>query len=146
MHSYSNGNGAAILPAIDTQVITGRGLAHRELDARQRAALVADVLEGAAVFVPSQAQLAAIFNVSIPYIAVARRLTPGERAAIVRGWNPVSFTKLMNPPRQLSLAGPVIPTMKISDTTEITDIALEGLARIVGPDRMLNAAAAAELA
>jgi hypothetical protein len=126
-------------------VITGASLVHRQLDARQKACLVADVLDGMVTFTPSAKQLADIFDVSVPYINVARRLSAGKRTAILRGRDPVSFTGLMNPPpRQLSLMGPVIPDMRMTDTTKITNSYLETVIRAVGVDRALEAAIAAE--
>ena len=111
MHSYSSRGpqAATLLPPITTQTITGASLAHRQLDKRQRAVLAADMLDGLVTFTPSAKQLADIFDVSVPYINVARKLSAGKRAAILKGWDPVSFADLMNPPpRQLSLLGPVI--------------------------------------
>jgi hypothetical protein len=140
MQKYSNGGAAAtLLPPIPTRTIVGASLAHRQLDARQRAVLAADVLDGVVTFTPTQAQIALICGVSVPYIMVARKLSPGKRAAILRGWDPTSFAELMNPPRQLSLAGPAIPDMRV-----ITDIDLEHVARVVGVERMLAAAVAVE--
>jgi hypothetical protein len=113
---------------------------HRQLTKRQRAILAADVLDGLVTFSPSQKQLADLLDVSVPYINVARRLSAGKRTAILRGWDSVSFTELMSPPpRQLSLAGPVIPNMKV-----ITDADLENLVRNAGIERVLEAACAVE--
>jgi hypothetical protein len=142
MHSYISGGpqAATLLPPIPTPTIVGAGLANRQLDKRQRAILAADVLDGVVRLDPSQKQLAQIFGVSVPYVMIARKLSPGKRAAILRGWDPTPFTELMNPPpRQLSLAGPVIPTMKA-----ITDIDLQNLIRTVGIERALDAAVAVE--
>jgi hypothetical protein len=141
VYHSTNGNGGAatILPPTINKVITGAGLANRRLDKRQRACLVADVIDGVVTFIPSQQQLAHIFGVSVPYIELARKLPIGKRTAILRGFDPVSFTDLMNPPRQLSLRGPVIPDLKV-----IPDTVLENLARAVGVDRLLAAAIAVE--
>jgi hypothetical protein len=141
MHSYTNGRPAAatLLPPIPTRTIVGAGLANRHLDKRQRACLAADVIDGVVTFIPSQQQLAHIFGVSVPYIELARKLPIGKRTAILRGFDPVSFAELMNPPRQLSLAGPVIPNMKV-----ITDSDLEQMIRAVGLERALAAAVAVE--
>jgi hypothetical protein len=138
-HHAKNGNGGAvtILPPT-TKVIRGVSLAHRELDAPQLAVLAADVADRLVTFIPSQQQLARLFGVSVPYIRAAQRLSPSQRAAILRGLDPVSFTDLVNPPR-LSLAGPMIPDLKV-----IPDIVLENLARAVGVDRLLAAAIAVE--
>jgi hypothetical protein len=136
MHSYINGRSAAILPL---RTIRGHSLAHCQLTKQQRAVLAADVIDGLAAFVPSHKEVATIFGVSTPYINVARRLSAGKRTAILRGWDPVSFTELMNPPRQVSLVGPVIPNMKV-----ITDADLENLVRNAGIERVLEAACAVE--
>jgi hypothetical protein len=134
-----NGNGGADILPPSTKTIGGRGLARRKLDPRQKACLVADVLAGLTVFTPSQKQLANLFNVSVVYVETARRLAPSKREAILRGWDQTSFADLMNPPRQLSLAMPVIPDLKA-----IPDVVLENLARAVGTERMLAAAVAVE--
>jgi hypothetical protein len=49
--------------------------------------------------------------------------------------------KLMNPPQQLSLAGPVIPVVNVKVPTN-TD--LQNLVRLAGVDRVLEAAVAVE--
>ena len=147
MHSYiSRGPQAAtLLPPITTQTITGASLALRQLNKRQRAVLAANMLDGLVTFSPSQTQLANLLGVSIPYINVARKLSAGKRAAILKGWDPVSFADLMNPPpRQLSLLGPVIPDIRVTDATEITDGCLAELIRAVGIDRTLEVAIGVE--
>jgi hypothetical protein len=136
---YTNGRGTAILPPPTTQTITGRSLVHRQLDARRRAVLAASVLVGEVVFTPSAKQLADLFGVSIPYIKIAQKLSSGKRAAILRGWDSTPFTGLVNPPKQLSLAGPVIPDLKV-----IPDIVLENLIRSAGIERVLEAAVQVE--
>jgi hypothetical protein len=138
LHSR-NGNGGAvtILPPT-AKVITGTSLVHRQLSKAQRAVLAADVIDGLARYVPTNQQVAAAFGVSRPYIDIARKLTPGKREAILRGWDQTSFAELMHPPRQLSLAGPMIPI--------VSDVDLENLARRVGCERMLTAALVAESA
>jgi hypothetical protein len=143
MLTYTNGNGAAI-PSI-TKTITGASLAHRRLDKRQRAILAADVFDGLVRFTPTQAQLAQAFGVSVPYIELARRLSPEKRAAILDGQDPVSFAALLNPPQRVcagcgvSLAGPVIPNMRV-----ITDADLEQMIRAVGLERALAVAVQVE--
>jgi hypothetical protein len=139
-HHSKNGNGGAvtILPPT-TKVITGVSVAHRQLDARQLAVLAADVADRLATFIPSQQQLARIFGVSVPYIRAAQKLSPSRRAAILRGEDSTSFAELMNPPRQLSLAGPVIPDMKM-----IPDTVLENIIRVTGVERVLEIACAVE--
>jgi hypothetical protein len=112
---------------------------HRQLDKRQRAVLAAEVIDGMVMFIPSQRQISLLFNVSSTYVDLARKFSPGKRMEILRGWNAVSFAELLRPPRQLSLAGPVLPVLKI-----FSDSDLEHVARVVGTDRMLAAACAVE--
>jgi hypothetical protein len=145
MNPYiGNGRGTAtVLPP--TKTIVGRGLAHRHLDARQRACLAADVLDGAVQLDPSQKQLAEIFGISAPYIQVARKLSPGKRAAILRGWDPTSFADLVNPSRQLQ---PQLrlraPDAKANGKSSISDTEIENMIKAVGIERTLEVAAQVE--
>jgi hypothetical protein len=143
-HHSTNGNGGngytpLTPPTTTTKVIRGVSLAHRELDAPQLAVLAADVADRLATFLPSQQQLARLFNVSAPYIRAAQKLSPSQRAAILQGLDPVSFTDLVNPPRQLSLRGPVIPDLKV-----LPDIVIENMIRAAGTERVLEIACAVE--
>jgi hypothetical protein len=133
-----NGNGGALLLPPLTKTIGGRGLARRKLDQRQKACLVADVLAGLTVFTPSQKQLADLFGVSVVYVETARRLAPGKREAILRGWDPTSFAELLRPQRQLRLK---LPT---PNCASITNLQLEHVIRAVGVERVLEAAVAVE--
>jgi hypothetical protein len=133
LHSH-NGNGGAVILPPPTRTIYGRSLAHRQLDKRERAILAADVIDGLARIVPTQAQVAAMFGVSVPYVQIARDLSPGKRAAILHGRDPTSFAKLARPSRQLTL--PVV--------TEIPNSVLENLIRSAGIERVLDVAAAVE--
>jgi hypothetical protein len=137
---YINGsNGSAtLLPPIPTRTIVGAGLANRHLDKRQRAVLVADVLDGVVTFTPTMAQLASIFGVSVTYVELARKLPIGRRSAILRGWDLVSFAQLM--PRRSAM----LPALITDEKAEIPDCVLENLARAVGTERMLAAAVAVE--
>jgi hypothetical protein len=137
LHSR-NGNGGAVLLPPTPQVLTGQSLVHRLLDKRQRAVLAAGVSDGLVRFVPSQKQLADIFGVSIPYIELARRLSPDKRAAIVRGWDSTSFAKLLRPQRQLRLKLPA------PNCASITNLQLEHVIRAAGVERVLDAAVAVE--
>ena len=137
MDTYTNGGpkAATLLPPIPTQTIVGAGLANRHLDKRQRAVLAADVLDGTVRLNPSQKQLADIFGVSVVYIAIAQKLSPGKRAAILRGWDPTSFAELM-PRRSAMLPAP--------NGASITNLQLEYVIRAVGVERVLEAAVAVE--
>jgi hypothetical protein len=137
-HHSKNGNGGAVTILPPTTTMNGRGLAHRQLDARQRAVLAADVLDGTVRLNPSQKQLADLFGVSIPYIQAARRLSAGKRTAILRGWDPTSFADLVHPQRQLRLKLPV------PNCASITNVQLEHVIRAVGVERVLEAAVQVE--
>jgi hypothetical protein len=126
---------ATLLPPIPTRTIVGAGLANRQLDKRQRACLAADVLDGMVTFSPSQTQLANLLGVSAPYIIAARRLSAGKRAAILRGWDPTSFTDLVRPQQRQLL---------VSNCASITNLQLEHVIRAVGVDRALEAAVQVE--
>jgi hypothetical protein len=142
MHTYSNGGAGAATPPVTPVVIptvVGTGLNNRKLSKIQRAVMAADTYDGVLRLNPSQKQLAAIFNVSVTYLTIALGLPPARRTAIMRGEDPVSFTELMNPPRQLSLAGPVIPNLKM-----VTDGELETMIRNAGVERVLEAAVTVE--
>jgi hypothetical protein len=128
LHSR-NGNGSAVTILPPTTTLVGRGLAHRHLDARQRACLAADVLDGTAMFTPSAKQIADILNVSAPYVRAARKLPSNKRAAILRGWDSASFAGLVNPARQLQLK---LPT---PNCASITNLQLEHVIRAVGVER-----------
>jgi hypothetical protein len=120
-------------------VITGVSLVHRRLSKAQRAVLAANVIDGLARYVPTNQQVYADFGVSQPYVDIARRLTPQRREAILQGEDRTSFATLVNPPRQMSLAMPVIPNMRV-----ITDADLEQMIRAVGLERALAVAVQVE--
>ena len=134
-----NGNGGAvtILPPTPKS-ITGRSLAHQLLDKRQRACLAADVTEGVVQLVLTGAQLATVFDVSPSYIALARKLAPGKRAAILRGYDPTPFASLMI--RKISVPARSVANTGISDSELVSQI------RAIGVDRVLAAACTAEAA
>jgi hypothetical protein len=133
-----NGNGGAVILPPTPQVLRGQSLAHRNLDARKRACLAADVIDGMVRFVPTQKELAAIFDVNVVYIELARRLSLHKRAAIVRGLDRTSFAELSKPQRQLQLKLPA------PHCASITNAYLENVIRTVGIERMLEIAAAVE--
>jgi hypothetical protein len=136
MHSYiGNGHGTAILPPIPTKTILGAGIANRHLDARQKACLAADVLDGLVTFIPSQKQLADLLGVSVPYINVARKLSPGKRVAILKGRDSTSFEGLVHPQHRQLL---------VPNCASITNSYLETVIRAVGIDRTLEVAIGVE--
>jgi hypothetical protein len=139
-HRSKNGNGGAVVILPPTpKVITGASLAQRQLSKRQRAVMAADAIDGVTSLTPTQAQIALICGVSLTYVLAARKLSPGERNAILQGYDVPRFTELLAPSRQLSLVGPVIPDLKA-----IPDHVLQNIARSVGSERMLAAACAVE--
>src|SRR5262245_42703717 len=129
-YSTTNGNGgAAIIPPTPIRTITGHSLVHRDLNKRQLAVLCANVVDGLALYIPTQKELADIFGVSVRYVEIARGLSLLRRAAILKGRDQTSFAEL-SPPRQLALK---------MIKPEISDTQLENLVRAVGVERMLNA-------
>jgi hypothetical protein len=142
MDQYSkNGNGRAvtILPSTP-RVLRGASLVHRELNKTQLAVLGANITDGLTRYVQTNQEVAASLGVSQTYINAARRLPPERREAILKGWDTATIAELMNPPHQVSLRGPVIPDMKVSD------VDLEQMIRAVGLERALAAAVAVESA
>jgi hypothetical protein len=135
LHSRNgNGHGTVTIFPPPRRTIASRGLALRKLTKVQRACLAADVIDGLTALVPSQKLVHAAFGVSQPYVDTMRKLSPENRAAILAGEDTTSFVDLVvKPPRQFCQAMPEIP-----------DITLMNIARAVGVERMLDAAAAVE--
>jgi hypothetical protein len=92
----------------------------------------ADILDGQVTFAPSMKQLAELFGVNVVYIAIARGLSPGKRVAILRGWDPTSFTDLAQRPQRSPMCA------------SITNQQLEHVIRIAGVERALAAAVQVE--
>jgi hypothetical protein len=116
------------------QVISGRALAKRRLDARQRAAMAAQVHEHEVVIDISVCQLAQLFRVSVPYIVAARQLSPAKRDAIVNGGDQTSFAALL----------PGASKPSAFSALQVTDIELADIVRDVGIDRLLAIACQVE--
>jgi hypothetical protein len=76
------------------RIISGRALAHRKLDARQKAAIAAEILNGEAAIRLTARQLATLLGVNLSYVAIAAQLTPGKREAIAKGKDETSFALL----------------------------------------------------
>jgi hypothetical protein len=115
------------------QVISGRALAHRRLNARQRAAIAAQLLEQEVVIDLSVRQMAQLIGVSVPYILAARQLSSEKREAIVNGKDLTSFTTLL-PPASKPLALP----------KPATDLELADIVRAAGIERILAVACQVE--
>jgi hypothetical protein len=114
-------NGSA---AVVQRVISGRGIAHRQLDKRQRACLGADVADGVVVLQLSVRQLARLLGVCEPYIRAAQQLSPPKRKAILNGQDTTPFAGLLNPPQ---------PTLALPAPQPMTDNDLvHRLAHLVG--------------
>lgn len=107
--------------------ISGRGLSHRHLDARQKACWAVEVRTKRASIELSLKQLAAILDVSVTYIAAAEKLSAEMRAAIIAGHDKTSFAPLLNPP-PLALPAPK-PT--VSDPEVIDFVRSVGIARVI---------------
>jgi hypothetical protein len=133
-------NGSRAAPAIPSNVLFGRSIAHRRLTARQRACLAADWADGNLTLLPSLQQAARLLRVSGAYAQRARKLSPPARAAIAGGRDSGSgsFTTLTLAAPKKRLALPFNGNRSISDGE------LESLAREVGADRLLAAAIAVE--
>jgi hypothetical protein len=116
------------------QVISGRALAHRRLNARQRAVIAAQLLEQEVVIDLSVRQVAQLLGVSVPYILAARQLSSATREAIVNGGDLMSFASLL-PPNSKLLALPKLP---------VTDLELADIVRNVGIERVLAIACQVE--
>jgi hypothetical protein len=77
-------------------VLSGVSLAHRKLDARQRAAIVAQILLGEKAFSLSKAQLMRLLGVNWKYVGVALELSSYRREGIINGKDETSFALLAN--------------------------------------------------
>jgi hypothetical protein len=136
-----------------TTVVNGRGILHRHMSKLQAAARAAQQHLGEAVVVPSRKQAAEDWGVSTTYVQALEKVSVQTRAAIADGKYRPSF---------LSIVRATAPTVD-ADDTEVTGRmteeellkGLEGLAPPepaiteadligLGPERLLNAAVAAE--
>jgi hypothetical protein len=125
----TNENNSAITPR---RVLSGRGLAHRHLNKRQRAVLAADVVDGVATVQLTAKQVAQLLGVSTVYIALAQQFTPEKRAAILNGKDDTSFVALLNPPApQLALPAPrlAITWDGASDDALLANVRAAGITR-----------------
>ncbi len=95
---YSNGTGNA---STSPRTINGRSLVHRHLNARQKAAIVAQILEGEVAIKLTARQLAQLLGVSAVYIRTAAKFSPAKRCAIASGKDSTSFTTLLSPSTRL---------------------------------------------
>lgn len=97
----------------------------------QRAVLAAEIIDGRIVLQGLTAKsIAAIVGANSSYVYHPLRATPEQREQVRRGERPLILRALPRP--------------KAIDWGSVDDAALADVARAVGIDRMLNAAAAAE--
>jgi hypothetical protein len=82
----NGGNGDA-----SQKTVSGRSLAHRKLDARQKAAIVAQVLLGEKALHFSRRQLVEAIGGNHSYVDTALALSPGLREAVASGNSSISF-------------------------------------------------------
>jgi hypothetical protein len=121
----------------DPRFISGAGLAQRvrHLTPTERAVLAAEILSGDVVPHDLTAKtVAALCNVSVPYMLAAARTTVAERQRIKRGERPLMLprptTKALRPPPRQSWQ-------------LIDDATLADLVREIGVDRTFDAVVAA---
>jgi hypothetical protein len=107
------------------------GRALRYLNLHQKACVAANVLDEPGPFMPAASQLAHMLHVAPSYVAVARKLTPETRLAIVSGTDTSSFMAMLR---------------KANGHGVINDLKLLDLVRTVGITRVLDAACAVEAA
>jgi hypothetical protein len=112
-------------PDLQVPKLSGRGLPYRRFDARQRACLAANAHDEL-IIKPSIHWLARAFQVSRMYIALALKLSPERRQAIIEGRDTTSFITLLK--------------ANIPDTELITFV------RTIGVSRVLDAAVVVEAA
>jgi hypothetical protein len=119
-------------PAVTGAPISGRHLAHNHHDQIGRAFMAADLFTGATRLVkPTITQVAVLARINRTYAHWAiRRLS--QRNAIELGWLPLV------PPAEQANGSTLAPT-SIPDNSELMHIA-----RVVGKERMLEAAIALE--
>jgi len=128
--SYSNGNDRAI-----PECVTGAGLARRlrTMNAVQRACAAADVDDGTTVLVALTTKTVAdLFQVSVPYVAAAAKLSPAERDLVRRGVRPLIPTR-----------APRAATAPFDWATVNDDVLVEAV-RMIGVERAPHAAVAVE--
>ena len=129
--SNLSANGTASPPTVER----GKSLAHRTKDTKQqRAAKAANVYDGMAVYQPTQAELASIYEVSVALINRARQLAPEQRKRVAQG-----RARLPRPGHRLALLKP--RTNGASDEQTLFD-----MIATVGVEKALRIAAAVEQA
>ncbi len=114
----------------ELMLFTGRYLARQKFNRVERAFLAADLVNGTADLIkPTVLQAAALARVNVPYVHWAIRWAE-NRVAILAGELPLVPLRLPQAPLHLR--------------SELNDADLINIAQLVGTDRMLEAAVAAE--
>jgi hypothetical protein len=125
-------NGTASPPHVER----GKSLAHRTKDTKQqRAAKAANVADGLAVYQPTQAELAWIYEVSVTLINRARQLPPDQRKRVAQG-----RASLPRPAHRLALLKPK------TNGTSADEQTLFNMIAAVGVEKALTIAAAVDQA
>jgi len=135
----------------NARVLSGRGLVHRKLDARQRACVAANGAQGETKIDWTVTQLVAALKVSRAYVDLARTLPVERRQAIIDGRDDTSFAAMLKAPEpqleQLELAFPAPKHSGNGNGKSIIDDAtLIAVVRNCGIERTLQAAMAVEAA
>jgi hypothetical protein len=115
------------------RVISGKSLVHRHLNARQRAAIAADILTGRIILQPSARQLASLLGVCPAYVRLAQQLSSEERQAIASGTDATRFAVLFKSRHALPAPKPAV-----------SDAQLAAAIRAAGIERTLEVAASVE--
>jgi hypothetical protein len=114
------------------RVIDAHSVPHQKAPKAVKACDAANVLDGVAMLQNLTLKLVSTaFSVSVSSIVTAQRLMPDQRTAVRRGERPLTLPATAT----IALPAPKSP---------IGDVELVDIARQVGSERMLNAAAAAE--
>jgi hypothetical protein len=128
---YTNGNGQAIRLAM-----TGASLARRlrEMTPAQRACSAADVDDGKVALVDLTAQsIAALHQVSVPYMMAAKRLSSAERDQVRRGQRSLVIPSRARPPAGIDYARDLktvlAAAMAARGVDHVLDVAIEAEAR-----------------
>ena len=126
-------NGSSV--AVPQRIIPSASFVHRNWSKRQLGVLGADLVGGIAVMQPTTRMASRWLGVSEQYIRLGCTFSVGKRAAILGGWDTSSFSLLLTKPK---------PLLALPAPLAVSDDELIGIANVVGTERMLNAAAAAE--
>jgi hypothetical protein len=126
-------------------VITSQSLAHRHLDARQKAAPAVLVQRDEVDLKLCRRQLADVIRVSVPYAMLAENFSTEKLLAIVEGADPTSFATLMTSAKPVATPAVAAPVFTpVNGGAVLSDDVLEHIIRAAGVERTLNAAARVE--